>query len=44
MRQHCPQLLEAPPPRTAIIRQVPIVAAHIVCALMEGATLPRAVA
>lgn len=35
MRDLCDHLLEAPSPQTAIIQQIHIVAAHIVCALVE---------
>ena len=41
MRQKCDLLLEAPSGKTAIIQQIHIVAAHIVCALIERAMFPR---
>ncbi len=42
MRERCSLLLEAPSSRTAVIQQVHIVAAHIVCALVERAMFPQA--
>lgn len=44
MREKCSLLLEAPSGKTAIIQQIHIVAAHIVCALVERAMFPRNVA
>jgi len=41
MRANCALLLEAPSGKTAIIQQIHIVAAHIVCALVERAMFPR---
>jgi D-sedoheptulose 7-phosphate isomerase len=41
MRSECTLLLEAPSAKTAIIQQIHIVAAHIVCALVERAMFPR---
>ncbi|HEY4172155.1 MAG TPA: D-sedoheptulose 7-phosphate isomerase [Rhodopila sp.] len=41
MRDRCQHLLEAPSSKTAIIQQIHIVAAHIVCALVERAMFPR---
>ncbi|WP_158927339.1 D-sedoheptulose 7-phosphate isomerase [Acidisphaera sp. S103] len=41
MRDRCRHLLEAPSGKTAIIQQIHIVAAHIVCALVERAMFPR---
>ena len=41
MRDRCSLLLEAPSGKTAIIQQIHIVAAHIVCALVERAMFPR---
>ena len=41
MREICSLLLEAPSGKTAIIQQIHIVAAHIVCALVERAMFPR---
>ena len=41
MRQKCSLLLEAPSGKTAIIQQIHIVAAHIICALVERAMFPR---
>ena len=41
MRDLCSLLLEAPSDKTAIIQQIHIVAAHIVCALVERAMFPR---
>jgi D-sedoheptulose 7-phosphate isomerase len=41
MRDRCLHLLEAPSGKTAIIQQIHIVAAHIVCALVERAMFPR---
>ena len=41
MREACSVLLEAPSGRTAIIQQIHIVAAHIVCALVERTMFPR---
>ncbi len=40
MREHCALLLEAPSERTAIVQQIHITAAHIVCALVERAMFP----
>jgi D-sedoheptulose 7-phosphate isomerase len=44
MRDRCQHLLEAPSSKTAIIQQIHIVAAHIVCALVERAMFPRGAA
>ena len=41
MRQHCRQVLEAPSTKTAIIQQIHITAAHIVCGLVERAMFPQ---
>ena len=41
MREACTLLLEAPSDKTAVIQQIHIVAAHIVCALVERAMFPR---
>ncbi len=41
MREKCSLLLEAPSSKTAIIQQIHIVAAHIICALVERAMFPR---
>ena len=41
MREKCSLLLQAPSGKTAIIQQIHIVAAHIVCALVERAMFPR---
>lgn len=41
MRERCSQLLQAPSGKTAIIQQIHIVAAHIVCALVEREMFPR---
>jgi D-sedoheptulose 7-phosphate isomerase len=41
MREACTLLLEAPSAQTAVIQQIHIVAAHIVCALVERAMFPR---
>ena len=41
MREKCRHILEAPSDRTAIVQQIHIVAAHIVCALVERAMFPR---
>ena len=41
MRECCDLLLEAPSTKTSVIQQVHIVAAHIVCALVEKAMFPR---
>ena len=41
MREACSVLLEAPSGRTAIIQQIHIVAAHIVCGLVERTMFPR---
>jgi D-sedoheptulose 7-phosphate isomerase len=41
MRKKTDLLLEAPSSKTAIIQQIHIVAAHIVCALVERAMFPR---
>jgi D-sedoheptulose 7-phosphate isomerase len=37
MREHCEQVLLAPSSQTAVIQQIHITAAHIVCALVEHA-------
>ncbi len=42
MHALCDTLLAAPSTKTAIIQQVHIVAAHVVCALVERAMFPRA--
>ena len=42
MREACSLLLEAPSASTPIIQQIHIVAAHIVCALVERQMFPRA--
>jgi D-sedoheptulose 7-phosphate isomerase len=42
MHSVCNQLLQAPSTKTAIIQQVHIVAAHVICALVERAMFPRA--
>ena len=42
MQVVCDQLLAAPSTKTAIIQQVHIVAAHVICALVERAMFPRA--
>ncbi len=42
MRQLCRQVLEAPSTKTAIIQQIHIAAAHIVCGLVERAMFPQA--
>jgi D-sedoheptulose 7-phosphate isomerase len=44
MRDRCQHLLEAPSSKTAIIQQIHIVAAHIVCALVERAMFPNGAA
>ena len=44
MRERCQHLLEAPSGKTAIIQQIHIVAAHIVCALVERAMFPQGMA
>lgn len=41
MHTLCDQLLAAPSTKTAIIQQVHIVAAHVICALVEMAMFPR---
>ncbi len=41
MRLLCRQVLEAPSTKTAIIQQIHITAAHIVCGLVERAMFPR---
>ena len=41
MRERCTYLLEVPSGKTAIIQQIHIVAAHIVCALVEREMFPR---
>jgi D-sedoheptulose 7-phosphate isomerase len=41
MREKCRHIFEAPSDRTAIVQQIHIVAAHIVCALVERAMFPR---
>jgi D-sedoheptulose 7-phosphate isomerase len=41
MHELCDHLLAAPSTKTAIVQQVHIVAAHIVCALVERAMFPR---
>lgn len=40
MRSRCSHLLEVPSSKTPIIQQIHIIAAHIVCALVERATFP----
>jgi D-sedoheptulose 7-phosphate isomerase len=42
MRAQCDLTLEAPSTRTAVIQQIHITAAHVVCALVERAMFPRA--
>jgi D-sedoheptulose 7-phosphate isomerase len=41
MREACDLVLRAPSAKTAIIQQIHIVAAHVVCALVEQAMFPR---
>ena len=41
MRECCDLLLEAPSAKTSVAQQVHLVAAHIVCALVEKAMFPR---
>jgi D-sedoheptulose 7-phosphate isomerase len=41
MAERCSHLLQAPSGKTAIIQQIHIVAAHIVCALVEREMFPR---
>lgn len=41
MRERCSHVLEVPSGKTAIIQQIHIVAAHIVCALVEREMFPR---
>jgi D-sedoheptulose 7-phosphate isomerase len=41
MAEYCDALLRAPSNNTAIIQQIHITAAHIVCALVESAMFPR---
>lgn len=41
MRERCSLLLQAPSGKTAVIQQIHIVAAHIVCALVEREMFPR---
>jgi len=42
MSGHCDILLRAPSPTTAIVQQIHIIAAHIVCSLVERTLCPRA--
>ena len=42
MSAECDLLLRAPSPTTAIVQQVHIIAAHIVCSLVERTLCPRA--
>lgn len=41
MREHCRTVLAAPSTKTAIIQQIHITAAHIVCALVERTMFPQ---
>jgi D-sedoheptulose 7-phosphate isomerase len=41
MAEHCDYLLCAPAEATAIIQQIHIIAAHIICSLVERALCPR---
>ena len=41
MREHCQTVLAAPSTKTAIIQQIHITAAHIVCALVERTMFPQ---
>jgi D-sedoheptulose 7-phosphate isomerase len=41
MHELCDRLLAAPSGKTAIIQQVHIVAAHVICALVESTMFPR---
>ena len=41
MAEHCDLLLRAPSPATPIIQQIHIIAAHIVCSLVERALYPQ---
>jgi D-sedoheptulose 7-phosphate isomerase len=41
MREHCELLLEAPSSKTAVIQQIHITAAHVVCALVERTIFPQ---
>ena len=40
MAEHCDILLRAPSPTTAIVQQIHIIAAHIVCSLVERTLCP----
>ena len=40
MSEHCDQLLQAPSANTAVIQQIHIVAAHIICGLVERQMFP----
>lgn len=42
MRGRCDLLFAAPSPKTAMVQQLHIIAAHILCALVEQAIFPRA--
>ena len=42
MAEYCDILLRAPSPTTAIVQQIHIIAAHIVCSLVERTLCPRA--
>ncbi len=41
MREHCQSVLAAPSTKTAIIQQIHITAAHVVCALVERTMFPQ---
>jgi D-sedoheptulose 7-phosphate isomerase len=41
IRERCDLLLEAPSAKTSVVQQIHIVAAHIVCAVVERAMFPR---
>ncbi len=41
MAEHCDMLLRAPSPSTPLIQQIHIIAAHIVCSLVERALHPQ---
>ncbi len=43
MRDFCDLLFAAPSPKTAVVQQLHITAAHIFCALVEEALFPRSV-
>ena len=41
LNEACDMLLQAPSARTPVVQQIHIVAAHVICALVERAMFPQ---